>query len=97
MSALALSEITAIVEHASRYFMDRLYPLQVRMDDEDWFPESDFRALGGMGLLGCGERLMANAKPWLQYYDAGAKNWTPRHQDMLSAFLGSCAPEPAPR
>lgn len=52
MTTLTLSEIEALVDHASRYFMDRLHNLQIRMDDEDWFPESEFRSLGEMGLLG---------------------------------------------
>src|SRR5579862_334291 len=49
---LADSEINALVEHATRYFADRLYPLQQRMDDEDWWPDEEFRALGSMGFLG---------------------------------------------
>jgi len=45
-------EIQNLVDYASRYFMEKLHPLQGRMDDEEWFPEAEFRALGDMGLLG---------------------------------------------
>jgi len=45
-------EIQSLVDYASRYFMEKLYPLQQRMDDEEWFPEAEFRALGEMGFLG---------------------------------------------
>ena len=49
---LSADEIEALVDHASKYFLDKLHPLQQRMDDEDWFPETEFRALGEMGLFG---------------------------------------------
>ena len=49
---LSLDEIRSIVDHASKYFQDKLFPLQQRMDDEEWFPEEEFRALGDMGLMG---------------------------------------------
>ena len=42
----------AIYDTAYRYARDHLYPLAMRMDREDWFPEEAFRALGGQGLLG---------------------------------------------
>jgi isovaleryl-CoA dehydrogenase len=45
-------ESRTLVEYAARYFFDRLHPLQSRMDDEDWFPETEFRALGAMGYMG---------------------------------------------
>jgi isovaleryl-CoA dehydrogenase len=45
-------EIQSLVDYASRYFQDRLYPLQQRMDDEEWWPDAEFRALGEMGFLG---------------------------------------------
>lgn len=49
---LSLDESRSLVEHAARYFFDKLHPLQSRMDDEDWFPDAEFRALGGMGFMG---------------------------------------------
>ena len=49
-------EITAeqaeIREQARKFFMKELYPLQARMDDEDWWPETVMPALGKMGYLG---------------------------------------------
>ncbi len=50
--AMTLEETRSLVDHASEYFLDKLHPLQVRMDDEDWFPEAEFRALADMGLFG---------------------------------------------
>ena len=49
---MSLEETRSLVEHAGEYFFDRLHPLQKRMDDEDWFPETEFRALAEMGLFG---------------------------------------------
>jgi isovaleryl-CoA dehydrogenase len=49
---LSSDEIRALVEHASELFFDHLYPLHQRMDNEDWFPEQEFLALGQMGFLG---------------------------------------------
>jgi isovaleryl-CoA dehydrogenase len=49
---LSLEETQSLVEHAAEYFFDKLHPLQPRMDDEDWFPEAEFRALGQMGFFG---------------------------------------------
>jgi isovaleryl-CoA dehydrogenase len=49
---LSLDECRSLVDHAAKYFFDKLHPLQTRMDDDDWFPESEFRALGGMGFMG---------------------------------------------
>jgi len=37
---------------AQRYFMDRLQPLQQRMDDEEWWPAEAFAELGEMGYCG---------------------------------------------
>ncbi len=51
-SKMSVEEIQSLVDYASRYFTEKLYPLQQRMDDEEWFPEAEFRALGEMGLLG---------------------------------------------
>lgn len=41
-----------ICEQASDYFRAELYPLQQRMDDEDWWPAEAFRKVAGMGYLG---------------------------------------------
>jgi len=49
---LSLEEITSLVDYSSRYFMERLWPLQQKMDDEEWWPADDFKALAEMGLLG---------------------------------------------
>lgn len=51
-AGLSASELQTLVDYAGKYFFDRLYPLQKRMDDEDWFPDQEFRALGQMGYLG---------------------------------------------
>jgi isovaleryl-CoA dehydrogenase len=51
-ASLTLEEIRSLVDHASGFFFDRLHPLQSRMDDEDWFPEEQFRGLADMGFLG---------------------------------------------
>ena len=49
---MSIEEIKSMVDYASRYFMETLYPLQQRMDDEEWWPDEQFRALGQMGFLG---------------------------------------------
>ena len=41
-----------ILDSADKYARERLYPLSQRMDDEEWFPETEFRALGKEGYLG---------------------------------------------
>jgi isovaleryl-CoA dehydrogenase len=42
----------AVYDLAYRYAREELHPLCARMDNEDWFPEEAFRALGEQGLLG---------------------------------------------
>lgn len=49
---LTLEEIESLVDYSSRYFMERLHPLQAKMDDEEWWPADEFKALAEMGLLG---------------------------------------------
>jgi isovaleryl-CoA dehydrogenase len=49
---MTIEEIESLVDYASRYFQDKLFPLQQRMDDEEWWPDAEFRALGEMGFLG---------------------------------------------
>ncbi len=49
---MSVDEIRTLADYAGKYFFDRLYPLQQRMDDEDWFPEQEFRALAQMGYFG---------------------------------------------
>jgi isovaleryl-CoA dehydrogenase len=51
-NGLSDEELRSLVDYAGEYFMDKLHPLQPRMDDEDWFPEEQFRALGQMGFFG---------------------------------------------
>ncbi|NNL84500.1 MAG: isovaleryl-CoA dehydrogenase, partial [Myxococcales bacterium] len=41
-----------ILEAADRYARERLAPLAPRMDEEEWFPDEEFRALGKEGYLG---------------------------------------------
>ena len=45
-------DIEEIRDQARRYFMAGLYPLQQRMDDDEWWPDQVFPALGKMGYLG---------------------------------------------
>jgi len=42
----------AILEAADRYAREQLAPLAKRMDDEEWWPDEAFRALGAQGYLG---------------------------------------------
>ncbi len=49
---LTLDEIESLVDYSSRYFMQKLWPLQQKMDDEEWWPADEFKALAEMGLLG---------------------------------------------
>ena len=52
-SEFSLSEDRlAILEAADRYGREQLAPLAKRMDDEEWWPDEAFRALGGEGYLG---------------------------------------------
>jgi isovaleryl-CoA dehydrogenase len=46
------AEQVEICENAAKYFMAELFPLQARMDDEDWWPAETFRKVGAMGYLG---------------------------------------------
>jgi isovaleryl-CoA dehydrogenase len=41
-----------ILETADRYCRDKLAPLAARMDDEEWWPDAEFRAMAEMGFLG---------------------------------------------
>ncbi len=61
MSATALSndfsyELTAdqreILDTADRYAREQLAPLAAKMDEEEWWPDQQFRSLGEMGYLG---------------------------------------------
>jgi isovaleryl-CoA dehydrogenase len=52
-SEFSLSEDRlAILDAADRYGREQLAPLARRMDDEEWWPDEAFRALGGEGYLG---------------------------------------------
>ncbi|MHA7836063.1 MAG: acyl-CoA dehydrogenase family protein [bacterium] len=42
----------AILDAADLYGRERLAPLARRMDDEEWWPDEEFRALGKAGYLG---------------------------------------------
>lgn len=41
-----------ILDTADRYAREQIYPLAARMDDEEWWPDAEFRALGQAGYLG---------------------------------------------
>ena len=45
-------EQRAALDGADRYARERLAPLAQRMDDEEWWPDEEFRALGHEGYLG---------------------------------------------
>lgn len=52
-TAFSLSEDQeAILEAADQYGREQLAPLARRMDDEEWWPDDEFRALGAAGYLG---------------------------------------------
>jgi isovaleryl-CoA dehydrogenase len=42
----------AILDAADRYGREQLAPLARRMDDEEWWPDAEFRRLGSEGYLG---------------------------------------------
>jgi isovaleryl-CoA dehydrogenase len=46
------AEQVELAEHAAELFLAELFPLQQRMDDEDWWPEEVYRKIGRMGYLG---------------------------------------------
>ncbi len=41
-----------IYEHASRFAQEKLYPLQVKMDNEEWWPDGILRECAEYGFLG---------------------------------------------
>jgi isovaleryl-CoA dehydrogenase len=52
-NAFTLSEDrAAILAAADQYARERLAPLARRMDDDEWWPDAEFRALGAAGYLG---------------------------------------------
>jgi hypothetical protein len=46
------AEHVAVCDSAAKFFMGELFPLQQRMDDEDWWPADVFRKVAQMGYLG---------------------------------------------
>lgn len=53
VNAFALSsDQQEILDTADKFAKDRLYPLQQRMDDEEWWPEHVMKEFGGVGFLG---------------------------------------------
>ena len=53
MSAFELTpEQQGILDAADRYGRERLQSLVVKMDEEEWWPDAEFRALGKEGYLG---------------------------------------------
>jgi isovaleryl-CoA dehydrogenase len=102
---LSLEEIESLVDYSSRYFMERLWPLQQKMDDEEWWPAEEFRALAQMGLLG-----LTVPQDWggqgLSYLAAGmmgeamayanpafAFSWTSHENLCLDALYRNCNDE----
>src|ERR1051325_1143120 len=45
-------EQRGVLDGADRYARERLAPLAQRMDDEEWWPDREFRALGEAGYFG---------------------------------------------
>src|SRR5690606_41459690 len=45
-------EQVEICAHASELFQETLFPLQQKMDDEEWWPAETFREIAAMGYLG---------------------------------------------
>ena len=45
-------EQVEVLDTADRYAREQLAPLAARMDDDEWWPDTEFRALGKMGYLG---------------------------------------------
>lgn len=53
MTATHLTDEQAqLLDSADRYAREQLAPLARRMDDEEWWPDAAFRALGKQGFLG---------------------------------------------
>ncbi len=46
------AEQVEVLDTADRYGREQLAPLAQRMDDEEWWPDAEFRDLGKMGYLG---------------------------------------------
>ena len=46
------SDYQAIYDMTFRYAREELYDLSERMDNDDWFPETEYRAMHEQGLLG---------------------------------------------
>jgi isovaleryl-CoA dehydrogenase len=46
------AERLEILDAADRYARERLHPLAARMDEEEWWPDEEFRTLGRDGYLG---------------------------------------------
>lgn len=46
------ADYQAVFDLAYRYAREELYDLCVKMDNDDWFPETQFRAIAEQGLLG---------------------------------------------
>ncbi|PJK31016.1 acyl-CoA dehydrogenase family protein [Minwuia thermotolerans] len=45
-------EQRTLLDTADRYAREQIYPLAARMDNEEWWPDAEFRALGEVGFLG---------------------------------------------
>jgi isovaleryl-CoA dehydrogenase len=88
-----------ILEAADRYGYDRLHPLAARMDDEEWWPDEEFRALGREGYLGitvppelggAGLDLFASAlvaEAWSRWNPAFALSWVAHENLCLNNIL----------
>ena len=53
VNAFALStDQQEILDTADRFAKEKLWPLQQRMDDEEWWPEDAMKQLASVGFLG---------------------------------------------
>ncbi len=46
------SDQQMLLDHADKFSREVLYPLSEKMDNEEWWPESAFKQMGELGLLG---------------------------------------------
>jgi isovaleryl-CoA dehydrogenase len=45
-------EQQSLLDHADKFAREQMYPLAQKMDDQEWWPEHIFPAMGELGLLG---------------------------------------------
>ena len=103
-SALS-DERAAILASADRYARERLAPLARRMDDEEWWPDAEFRALGKAGFLsvtappelgGAGLDLFASGlvcQAFARWNHALALSWVAHENLCLHNILRNADPD----